>query len=366
MRIRRLLPVSLIAAPLLLAGAAALAQPSASLLEPESQLQDTPKRRDDAIAPMAPQVTEPLSNMVTGVSIDRYIGDVAQSPTRRWRNTMFVQNILRSGDPDTTRPGNPGAVLKVNRSMDLATLPARNVTPLVAASDQFILYVQSGQGRLDDGSLYWDLRPGIAVLVPAGAMHRFTATGDAPLKMLVLTQGDAVPPTAPRRDMLVRDTLLMGMSEENAHWSNMSKVVFGAADGMAGGGRILLVFMGPMTIAGPHAHVVGTEEMWVKVTNGAALMQIGSEIRPWRQNMGMLAPPNGRTVHAAINTSNQIQHWLYFGAFPPNPNPAPPQAGRGGAGRGANPPPSFPQAAAQRATVAGRPLSTLPADAYRW
>jgi len=359
MKIRHLLPLSLLACGMALAQGPA---PS-SLLEPESQLQDTPKRRDEAIVPQTPQVTEPLSNMVTGVSIDRYIGDAAESPSRRWLNTMFVQNILRSGDPDTTRPGNPGAVLKMNRSMDLATLPARNVTPLTAATDQFILYVQSGQGRLDDGKLYWDLRPGIAVLVPVGAAHRFTNTGETPLKMLVLTQGTAEPPTAPRKDMLVRDTNLMGMSEENAHWSNMSKVVFGAGDGMAGGGRILLVFMGPMTIAGPHAHVVGTEEMWVKVTNGPALMQIGSEIRPWRQNMGMLAPPNGRTVHAAINTSNRIQHWLYFGAFPRNPNP--PQAGRGGGGRGSQPP-SFPQQAAERATVAGKPLSSLPPDAYRW
>jgi mannose-6-phosphate isomerase-like protein (cupin superfamily) len=364
MTFRRLLTLLL---PLLLCGAA-IAQtpvPPASLLEPESALQETPKRREEFLTPLASQVTEPASNMATGVSIDRYIGEADKSPSRRWRNVMFVQNILRSGDPDPAKPGNPGAVLKNNRTMDLVTLPARNITPLTAATDQFVLYVESGAGRLDDGTSYWDLRPGIAVLVPPNAMHRFTNTGDAPLKMLVLTQITG-PDFTPRKDMLVRDTNLMAMSEENVHWSNMSKFVFQAADGMAGGGRILLVYMGPMTIAGPHSHVPNTEEMWVKVTNGPALMQMGSEIRPWRQNMGILAPPNGRTVHAAINTSNQIQHWFYFGAFPPNPN-----AGRGGAnaaGRGAQPsaPPSFAQAAAQRSNVAGRPLSSLPPDAYRW
>jgi hypothetical protein len=91
-------------------------------------------------------------------------------------------------------------------------------------------------------------------------------------------------------------------------------------------------------------------------------MQIGSEIRPWRPYMAMKAPPNGHTVHAAINTSNSIQYWFYFAQFPPNPN-----AGRGGnAGRGAAQPPSFPQQALTRATVAGKPLSSLPADAYKW
>ena len=352
----------------LLVGGAALAQApdTASLLEPETALQETPKRRAEFLTPLTTQVIEPASNMATGVSIDRYIGEADKSPSRRWRNVMFVQNILHSGDPDVSKPGNPGAVLKNNRSMDLATLPARNITPLAPATDQFVLYVQSGNGRLDDGTSYWDLRPGVAVLVPPNAMHRFTNSSDAPLKMLVLTQITG-PDFTPRKDMLVRDTNLMAMSEENVHWSNMSKFVFQAGDGMAGGGRMLLVYMGPMTIAGPHSHVPNTEEMWVKVTSGPALMQMGSEIRPWRQNMGMLAPPNGRTVHAAINTSNQIQQWFYFGAFPPNPNPGP-NAGRGGAGRGAQPsqPPSFAQLAAQRSTVAGQPLASLPADAYRW
>ena len=44
--------------------------------------------------------------------------------------------------------------------------------------------------------------------------------------------------------------------------------------------RIYIVYMGPMTIAGPHAHNPETEEVWIKMTDGAALMQLGSEIRP--------------------------------------------------------------------------------------
>ena len=106
-----LLPLSLLAAC-----GAAFAQgpatpPAASLLEPESALQETPKRREEFLTPLTSQVVEPASNMQTGVSIDRYIGEPDKSPARRWRNVMFVQNILRSGDPDPARPGNPGAVL---------------------------------------------------------------------------------------------------------------------------------------------------------------------------------------------------------------------------------------------------------------
>jgi mannose-6-phosphate isomerase-like protein (cupin superfamily) len=360
MKFRTLLP-----ALLLLASGAAIAQVApGALLEPESYLQDTPnKRRAEAMTPRETQATEPLSNMATGVSIDRYIGDAARSPSRRWHNTMFVQNLLHQGNPDPARPGSPGAILTVNKSLDLVTLPGRNVTPLEPWADQVIAYVTGGQGRLDDGNHYWDIKEGIAFIIPPGQAHRFTNAGETILSLLVFTQ--ALPQgMTPRQGILVRDTKLMAMSEENVHWSNMSKFVFQGGDGMAG--RILLVYMGPNTIAGPHGHVPGTEEIWTKVSPGPSLMQIGSEIRQWRPNMAMMAPPNGHTVHAAINTSNAIQHWLYFAQFPPNPQAGRAgNAGRGAAGRG-NQPPSFPAQALTRATVAGRPLSSLPADAYKW
>ena len=129
------------------------ATPAQDLLqsEPETQLQDRPLRQPAAEVPTITNLREPPGNMQTGVSIDRYIGDAAKAPSRQWQNVMFTQNILRSGDPDPTKPGDPGAVLRYNKSLDLATLPAKNITPLTQLPDQFIMYVESGQGRLDDG-----------------------------------------------------------------------------------------------------------------------------------------------------------------------------------------------------------------------
>ena len=102
-----------------------------------------------------------------------------------------------------------------------------------------------------------------------------------------------------------------------------------------------------MSIAGPHAHTPEQEEAWIKITDGEALMQLGSEIRPWPQYAGFLAPPNGQTVHAAINLSDDIQSWLYFARLSPNnprPDPnAPPRQG--------NP---VVQESLERATIAGR------------
>jgi hypothetical protein len=100
-------------------------------------------------------------------------------------------------------------------------------------------------------------------------------------------------------------------------------------------------------------------------------MQVGSEIRQWTPNMAVLAPPNGKTVHAAYNLSpDKIQYWFYFGRLnfpnqgqPASPRPpAAPQAA-GAPPRGPNP---FIAQAVARSTVAGKPLSSLPADAYHW
>ncbi|MEO6803869.1 MAG: cupin domain-containing protein [Granulicella sp.] len=328
--------------------------------EPETQLQDRPLRRPAAESTTMTNAREPLSNMQTAVSIDRYIGDATKSPSRQWENVMFTQNILRRGNPDPTLPGDPGAVLRYNKSLDLATLPAKNITPLLQLPDQFILYVESGQGRLDNGKQYWDLREGIAILMPPEALHRFTNTGADPLKMLVFTY-DMDNVTA-RKDILVRDTNLMAMTEDNVHWSNMSKYVFLGPDGLSKQDHVLLVYMGPMTIAGAHAHTPPQEEVWTKVSDGPSLMQVGSEIRNWTQNMAVLAPPNGKTVHAAFNLSpDKIQYWFYFGRlnFPtPQAPPTPP--------RTPNAPNPFIAEALTRSTVAGKPLSSLPADAYHW
>ena len=197
-----------LALALMLLGSSVLAQtpaqPATSMQdllqsEPETQLQDKTLRRPAAEAPSMTNEREPPSNMQTGVSIDRYIGDATKSPSRQWHNVMFTQNLLHAGDPDPTKPGDPGAVLRYNKSLDLATLPAKNITPLVQLPDQFIMYVESGQGRLDDGKQYWDLHDGIAILMPPNALHRFTNTGSEPLKMLVLTyRMDGV---TPRKDI---------------------------------------------------------------------------------------------------------------------------------------------------------------------
>ena len=303
-----------------------------------------------AAAPAAaPAPREPLANNRVGVAIDFYVGDAARSPSRISHEVMFTQAILTAGDPN--RPPAPGAALQYNKEIVLATLQPLNATPLVQMPEQIVLYVESGEGRLDDGKLGWDLKPGIAVLIPPNQAHRLAASAGGPLKMIMYTRMNE-PTTVARKDILVRDVNTMLMTERNVHWSNMAKYVFLGPDGLAPADHVYIVYMGPRTIAGPHAHTPGQEELWVKVTDGPALMQMGSEIRDWPINAGFVVPPNGQTVHAAINTSSDIQAWFYFSRLQLGPMSEP-----------ARPASPAIAEALERSTIAGRPLEPAAAPA---
>jgi hypothetical protein len=129
----------------------------------------------------------------------------------------------------------------------------------------------------------------------------------------------------PKNELTVRDVNLLGYCEENAHWNNTSKCIFGAADGLFSNERMYLVMMQPWTINTPHVHGPGTEEIWTKVTPGDAVMLLGSELREMPQNTAYLVPPTGVTKHANLNLSkDRVDWWLYVarGAAPGTNPPA--------------------------------------------
>jgi hypothetical protein len=294
-----------------------------------------------------PVPRESESNRVTGIVVERFIGDAALAMPRIIGNAMLARTILSKGDP--SQPGWPGALLVYKSEIFAASLEAGEATSMMQPEEQWIGYVKAGQGTLDDGKQRWALKPGFAFLVPAGMAHRIAASGDGPLQMTILAgppQGTASPA------IVVRDSARLLYVEQGAHWVNLSKAPFRDF-----GERFLLVYMSPMTIAGAHAHVPGTEEAWIKLTAAPALLQVGSEIRPWQQDQGFVVPPNGRTVHAAINHSNQRQAWFYFSTMP-RPANAPPRPAQAAD-------PAF-AAAVVAATIAPEPLAgTATAGAAR-
>jgi mannose-6-phosphate isomerase-like protein (cupin superfamily) len=311
------------------------------------------------------QANAPLQpNERAGVNIDRYIGTPVTSPAHLSHGGLMTHSILRAGDPNT--PGAPAAVLEYRKELATAMLAPRNRTPLTTQTDQFLFYVTSGTGTLDDGKQQWDLREGVTALIPPGVNRRFTTTSNEPL-MMVMAQW--VPAVTPRADILVRDVSMIPYCEENAHWNNMSKCIFGMADGLMRNERFYLVLLPPFAMSDPHTHGPGTEEVWTKISPGTSIMLLGSELREMPQYSAYLVPPTGITQHANINLDkSKTEMWLYMargaapaGTTPPAaPAPTAPAAGRGGAGGGrgggGNPNLTLGAAGSEMGTVAGRPL----------
>jgi mannose-6-phosphate isomerase-like protein (cupin superfamily) len=294
------------------------------------------------------------SNEAAGTDISRFTSVAADSPVHLSQGLLLTHSLLKAGDP--YHPGLHGAVLEYRKDLSVATLLPRNRTPMAPFPDQLFFYIESGEGRLDDGKQYWDLRDNIAVLIPPGAPHRIVNDSDKPLTMIMLTWTPSAPP---RQDILVRDVNLLPWCEENVHWNNTSKCVFGAADGLFQSERMYMVMLQPWAVSQPHSHGPGTEEIWTKVNPGTATILIGSELREMPQNSAYLVPPTGTTEHSNLNLSRDRVDWyLYIAHGPLNPNPAPGGGRGGGGGRGANSNPNVvrDRASVEQATVAGKPI----------
>jgi mannose-6-phosphate isomerase-like protein (cupin superfamily) len=302
-------------------------------------------------APAAPAVIrEGPSNLALGVDINRFIGDPSKTITRISREAIMTRAILTQGDP--LNPGATGAVLRYRKEILHGTMQPGESTPLSKMPEQQVLHVNGGSGRIDDGVNFWDLREGISVLIPPNIAHRISNTGATELSMIMMAspvKADVV--TQP--GIVVRDVRKMQYVEQGAHWNNMSKAPFADL-----GERHLIVYLAPMSTAGQHAHDANTDEAWVKLTDGPAVLQIGSEVRWWDKNVGMMAVPNGQTIHAATNLSDTVQGWFYTAGMGPTspPPPRPPQPGRTPLN------PSIAQSVLD-STVVGQPLN--PAAARR-
>jgi mannose-6-phosphate isomerase-like protein (cupin superfamily) len=273
-------------------------------------LGQAPVRRP--VPPVGPESGAPHelpSNQESAVDIDRFIGQ----PNGTFMGVfegLLTRSMLRAGDPYAAGPA--GAVLEFRDDLSLASLPAHGQSRLIQAEGVSFYYVVGGSGRLDAGagSPAHDLHAGVGVLAAPKAKHRFLNTGDAPLDMIRLTWKDNEGLTV-AQDLKVVDTDQVPYGARRAHWVHASKPMFGVADGV----NITLsaIMIPPLSYAGPHAHIKGVEEIWVKAGPGVGYALLGSEIRKFEGVGAFLSPPNGLTTHSSMNLDETSpQTWLYL------------------------------------------------------
>lgn len=264
----------------------------------------------DVSRELAKSPTPPPSNQVVGVNINRFVGNPLLSPVRVIQGVIFARSILTHGD--AYHPGDPGAVLEYQKDLSLGTILGHNRTPLVQVPEEQFWYVESGKGRLDNGKDYWDLHEGIGVLIPPNARYRAVNTADEPIQLLMLTWTPEG--VTPRADILVRDVNSLTLPAEGSHWNYFGTDFFVPEDGLHPNEQFAVVYMPPMTIAEPHAHIPHWEEIWVKLPPYSSYLMLGSEVREMAPNTAFLVPPNSQTVHSVVNlTTDKTQAFMYIG-----------------------------------------------------
>jgi hypothetical protein len=286
------------------------------LLCPEPALEQGLKVSPEVAAELAKSPPPPLSNQVTGVGIDRFIGNPLLSPVQVFQSTILVRSILRHGDP--YHAGERGAVLQYRKDLQYGTMLAHNRTPLASIPEQLLLYCEDGNATVDDGERYWDLKDGIAALIPPKLAFRIVNTGEEPIHLLILTWSPQ-PGAKPGPGIVVRDVNAMPYTMcggQICHWSYFGKNVFNSAHGLSPQESFHVVYVPPMSIGEPHAHIAGWEEVWTKLPPNDAYLTLGSEVRAMPANTAFLAPPNNQTVHAVQNLkTDAVQAWFFIGTF---------------------------------------------------
>lgn len=249
------------------------------------------------------QLNPKLYDPAVDPDIDMFMGDRMLSMPKNIHGSMVIRDILVKGESDPLHPVRKSACLTQLSSVSFASLEPRAHTDRVTLKgEQEIYYIQSGEGDLETAGKKFNLRNGVALLVPPGVEYTMSATGTEHLTMYRIVE----PVSAsfkPRKDILVKDEY-ESQSGNYSHWVYNVRGLFTKADGLAVLAGIAPVTLDPMTFGQPHSHSVGTEEVWIGLDGEISLL-LGKQLRKLPAGAAYEIPPNGMTSHANINATKK-------------------------------------------------------------
>jgi mannose-6-phosphate isomerase-like protein (cupin superfamily) len=118
----------------------------------------------------------------------------------------------------------------------------------------------------------------------------------------------------PNPDILVVDENTRPIGASRGHWCHILKTIIGTGSGLGTVESVYIIMLDPMTIAHPHSHVAGCEEVWTAVT-GESIAFLGKQIRRQPPGTAYLVPPDGNTPHSNINTGSKQVKFFYFARY---------------------------------------------------
>lgn len=252
--------------------------------------------------------------------LDMFMCDWRESLPRHSHGGLVERDILTHGDPQTSTTR--CAVLAHTNNASYATLAARGgIAPMTLEGVQEIFYVVAGTGTVTSAGTTSALFDGVGVLVPPGVEFSLQNTDDDDLNMYIISE--RVPAGfTPGDKVLVVNENRQPVRGSTGHWVHIVKNIFTPADGLATLRQVITVALDPMTVGEPHAHTVGSEEVWIQI-KGKSLAFIGTQLRWQTPGVGYLAPPLAPATpenvrlglsfpHSNINPGTDQVKFLYF------------------------------------------------------
>ena len=101
----------------------------------------------------------------------------------------------------------------------------------------------------------------------------------------------------------------------SVHWANIDREMITRKNGMCQYSAFTEVKLDAMTIAQPHSHEKGVEEIWI-ATEGDIELLFGKLLRKLPVGTAYRIPSTGKTAHANINATDEMIKLIHMMKVP--------------------------------------------------
>lgn len=249
--------------------------------------------------------------------MDMFMGNWRNSMPRLMHGNLVFRDMLTALEgPDDLHPARRGAVLQYADAISYATLEPGATARAVKgelANVQQVFYVHSGEGVIKSGNKTVELKKGMAFILTPGLDFTLTATGDKFMTFYVATE--KIPSGfTPGKTLVVADN--RGEAPfMKVHWANIDRMMISQKDGMCQYNGFTEVKLDAMTMAQPHSHEPGVEEVWIAMDGDLDLL-LGKNLRRLPEGTAYRIPSNGKVAHSNINASDGMVKLLHMMKVP--------------------------------------------------
>lgn len=248
--------------------------------------------------------------------IDMFMGNWRDSMPRIMHGNFIFRDMLTALEgPDDLHPTRRGACLTYADAISYATLEpgaiARNRDELKDTQQTFV--VQSGCGTITSGQKTVQLLKGMAFILTPVLEFQLINTGDEQMQFYVATEKIPAGFT-PNTTLEVVDN--RGEAPfMSVHWANIDRSMVTQKNGMCQYNGFTEVKLDTMTMAQPHSHGPGVEEIWI-ATDGDLDLLLGKHLRKLPAGTAYRIPSNGLCAHSNINDTDGMVKLIHMMKVP--------------------------------------------------